>query len=100
MLGNPDTRVFVYMNGHGGDNFFKIQDTELIHSADFAKTLTEMHQKSLYKEMLFVLDTCEAFSMFEDILEVDAPNIYLLATSGLHESAVSDETDGVLNTHR
>jgi glycosylphosphatidylinositol transamidase (GPIT) subunit GPI8 len=65
MLGGPDTRVFLYMNGHGGDNFFKIQDTELIHSDDFGKTFTEMHNKGLYKELLLILDTCEAASMFD-----------------------------------
>jgi phosphatidylinositol glycan class K len=87
MLGKPDSRIFVYMNGHGGDNFFKIQDTELIHSPDFGKTLTEMHKKGLYREMFFLLDTCEAASMFE---EVDAPNIFLLGTSGKNQGAVSD----------
>ena len=91
MLSNPDSRIFVYMTGHGGDNFFKIQDTELIHSADFGKTFTEMHKKGMYKELFLLIDSCESVSMLEDI---DAPNLYLMATSGKYENAVAFLTDG------
>ena len=27
---NQDSKIFVFFNGHGGDNFFKIQDTEVL----------------------------------------------------------------------
>lgn len=27
---NAESKIFVYMNGHGGENFFKIQDTEVL----------------------------------------------------------------------
>lgn len=27
---NSESRVFIYMNGHGGHNFFKIQDTGVL----------------------------------------------------------------------
>ena len=53
------------MNGHGGENFFKIQDTEVVHSEDFAKVFNEMHVKGLYKDILLILDTCEAMSLFD-----------------------------------
>jgi len=43
-----------------------------------------------------MLDTCEAASMFDDIV---APNLFLLGTSKHGESAVSDTQDGVLNTN-
>ena len=61
---NSDSRIFMYFNGHGGENFFKIQDTDLIHSEDLAKVFNEMHIKGLYKELFMILDTCEAESMF------------------------------------
>jgi len=62
---NSESKIFLYFNGHGGENFFKIQDTQLMHSEDLAKTFNEMHLKGLYKEILFILDTCEGFSMFD-----------------------------------
>lgn len=27
---NEDSKIFIFFNGHGGDNFFKIQDTEVL----------------------------------------------------------------------
>lgn len=62
---NEKLKIFIYMNGHGGENFFKIQDTEVVHSEDFAKVFNEMHAKHLYEEVLLLLDTCEAMSLFE-----------------------------------
>lgn len=55
----------MYWNGHGGENFFKIADTDLVHSEDLAKVFDEMYLKGLYKEIVFLLDTCEALSMFD-----------------------------------
>lgn len=94
---NADSRVFMFFNGHGGENFFKIQDTELIHSEDLAKTFKEMHQKRLYRELFFVLDTCQAESLFDQVFTEDAPNLILLHTARADESALADKTDGELN---
>ena len=43
LITNSESRIFLYFNGHGGENFFKIQDTELIHSEDLGKTFNEMY---------------------------------------------------------
>jgi phosphatidylinositol glycan class K len=74
------------MNGHGGENFFKIQDTEVLHSEDFAKVFNEMSIKDLYGDILLILDTCEAMSLFE---QVEAPNILMVGTSVLGQHALS-----------
>ena len=39
LITGPNTRIFIYFNGHGGNGFFKIQDTDLVHSPDLAKVL-------------------------------------------------------------
>jgi glycosylphosphatidylinositol transamidase (GPIT) subunit GPI8 len=67
-----------------------------MHSEDLAKTFNEMHMKGLYKEILFFLDTCEGFSMFE---QITAPNIVMVASADAHESALADSVDGVLNNY-
>jgi phosphatidylinositol glycan class K len=41
--------IFVYFTGHGGENFFKIQDTEVLSSEDLAKVYEEMNIKRKYK---------------------------------------------------
>lgn len=92
---NADSKIFMYFNGHGGENFFKIQDTELIQSADLAKVFNEMNLKRMYKEVFMIIDTCQGMSLYE---EVDAPNLFLLSTSSANESAYSHQFDPTLNT--
>ena len=82
------------MNGHGGENFFKIQDTEVVHSEDFGKVFREMYIKKLYSEILLILDTCEAMSLLD---QVDAPNILMVGSSVHHQHAFSHQEDNQLN---
>ena len=91
---NADSRIFMYWNGHGGENFFKIQDTDLVQSEDLAKTMDEMHLKGFYKEMIMLIDTCEALSLYD---QVTAPNVYMIATSKHEESALASDSDPALN---
>ena len=93
---NEKTKVFIYMNGHGGENFFKIQDTEVVHSEDFAKVFAEMHTKRLYADALLILDTCEAYSLFD---QVESPDIVMVGTSVHGQHALSHHLDGALNTY-
>lgn len=58
--------------------------------------MNEMRDKHLFKEMLFILDTCEAMSMFE---ELNTPGIAMVASALNHESAIAATTDPVLNTY-
>ena len=84
---NEKSKIFVYFNGHGGDNFFKIQDTEVMQSQDLAKVYDEMHKKRKYESIFMIMDTCEAMSLFDHVL---APNLILLASSAHDESALSN----------
>mmetsp|Transcript_18441 Transcript_18441/g.31548 ORF Transcript_18441/g.31548 Transcript_18441/m.31548 type:complete len:132 (-) Transcript_18441:181-576(-) len=84
----------MFFNGHGGDNFFKIQDTEVLQSEDLSKVFNEMYLKNRYKEVLMMIDTCQAMSLFE---QVETPNLFLLGTSIKDESAWSAQPDSSLN---
>ena len=55
-----------------------------------------MHLKGLYKEMVLLIDTCEALSLFD---QITAPNLYLVATSKHDESAIAQDTDPALNNY-
>lgn len=65
-----------------------------MHSEDLAKVVHEMHTKGLYKEMVLLIDTCEALSLFD---QVEAPNVYMVASSRHDESALATEVDDSLN---
>ena len=77
---NSESKLFIYFNGHGGENFFKIQDTEVLQSEDFAKVYEEMSMKKMYKEVLMFIDTCQAMTLFDG---VDSPDLILMGTSVL-----------------
>ena len=58
--------------------------------------MDEMHLKGFYKEMVFLIDTCEALSLFD---QVTAPNVYMIATSRHDESALASDSDPALNNY-
>lgn len=93
---NKDSRLFVYFNGHGGENFFKIQDTEVLQSEDLGQVFSEMWQKGLYKETLMIMDTCQAMSLYD---AVNSPNLFLVGSSNREESAYSNQFDADMNTN-
>ncbi len=55
-----------------------------------------MHTKRLYEEVLLLLDTCEAYSLFD---QVESPNIVMVGTSVHGQHALSHHHDGALNTY-
>ena len=50
--------------------------------------------KRMYKEVLFIIDTCQAMSLFD---HVNAPNLFLLGTSKSGQSAYSHQHDHDMN---
>lgn len=50
----------------------------VVLSDEMNRALNEMYIKGRYKEILFILDTCEGSTLFDN---VDAPNIYFIASS-------------------
>ncbi len=83
----------IYMSGHGGDGFLKFQDSEEISSKDISFVVEEMHLKHRYHELLFVVDTCEASTLFDDI---SSPNVLGVASSALGESSYAHAVDNSL----
>jgi phosphatidylinositol glycan class K len=74
------------MSGHGGDGFLKFQDSEEISDIELADTFEQMWQKRRYNQMLFVIDSCQAESMF---LKFYSPNILAISSSKVGEDSLS-----------
>ena len=72
------TNVLVYLTGHGGDNFFKFQDGEELMSNDVASAFSQMYELKRYNEILFISDTCQAFTMAD---EIEVPNVFSVGSS-------------------
>ncbi|KZT62510.1 hypothetical protein CALCODRAFT_522367 [Calocera cornea HHB12733] len=90
LLTDSRSNVFVYMTGHGGAEFLKFQDNEEISAFDVADAFEQMWQKRRYNELLFMVDTCQANTMYGKIY---SPNILATGSSELKENSYSHHND-------
>lgn len=89
---NTDERsnILIYMTGHGGDSFLKFQDSEEISSFDLADAFEQMYEKKRYHEMLFMIDTCQANTMYTEFY---SPGIVATGSSAKDQSSYSHHAD-------
>lgn len=112
LLTDDRSNIFVYMTGHGGNEFLKFQDNEEISAFDIADAFEQMWQKKRcvalnilkhlhtigdgithlkccqlrYNEIFFMIDTCQANTMFSKFY---SPNILATGSSEIHENSYS-----------
>ncbi|KAF7288185.1 GPI-anchor transamidase [Mycena chlorophos] len=86
LLSDSNSNIFVYMTGHGGNEFLKFQDNEEISAFDIADAFAQMHEKRRYNEIFFMIDTCQANTMFTKFY---SPNILATGSSMLDQSSYS-----------
>lgn len=87
---DENSNIFIYLTGHGGDDFLKFQDSEEIASEDIADAFAQMFEKKRYNEIFFMIDTCEANTMYSKFY---APNVLAFGSSEIHESSYSHHSD-------
>ncbi|KAI8904207.1 peptidase C13 family-domain-containing protein [Powellomyces hirtus] len=90
LLTDDRSNILVYMTGHGGDEFLKFQDAEEISSYDIADAFGQMHEKKRYHELFFMIDTCQAASMYKQIY---SPNILAAASALTGQNSYSHHLD-------
>ncbi|KAI9199253.1 peptidase C13 family-domain-containing protein [Polychytrium aggregatum] len=90
LLTNDRSNILVFMTGHGGDEFLKFQDSEEIGAYDIADAFAQMYEKQRYHEILFMVDTCQAATLYKRIY---SPNILAAASSLKGESSYSHHLD-------
>lgn len=86
LLTDEGSNILIYLTGHGGNGFLKFQDSEEITSQELGDALEQMWQKRRYHEILFIVDTCQASSMYEKFY---SPNILAVASSLVGEDSLS-----------
>lgn len=102
LLTDDRSNIFVYMTGHGGNEFLKFQDQEEISAFDIADAFEQMWQKkrwdfllccrirsswwTRYNEILFMIDTCQANTMYSQCY---SPNILATGSSQIEENSYS-----------
>lgn len=120
LLTDDRSNIFVYMTGHGGDEFLKFQDSEEISAFDIADAFEQMWQKKRsvpvtlgprpyaimnsrtnfigkrYNEIFFMIDTCQANTMYSKFY---SPNILATGSSRIRENSYSVSSPSTLLHH-
>ncbi|KUI63752.1 GPI-anchor transamidase [Cytospora mali] len=90
LLTDDRSNILVYMTGHGGNEFLKFQDAEEIGAFDLADAFEQMWEKKRYHEILFMIDTCQANTMYTKLY---SPNVIATGSSELDQSSYSHHAD-------
>lgn len=90
LLSDDTSNILIYMTGHGGDGFLKFQDAQEISNDELSDAFEQMWQKRRYHELFFVIDTCQAESMYQKFY---SPNIVAMASSLVGEDSLSHHVD-------
>lgn len=96
LLTDPGSNVLIYLTGHGGEGFLKFQDSEEITNQELADAIEQMWQKQRYHELFFMIDTCQAASMYEKFY---SPNILAVASSLVGEDSLSHHVDPAIGVY-
>jgi phosphatidylinositol glycan class K len=91
-----DSRVLIFLTGHSGVGFAKIQDGEEFFAVDFADTLHEMFETGMYKELMWIGDTCRAASLHNQFY---SKNIVSIGSSQEKQSSYSRHGDPKLGVN-
>jgi hypothetical protein len=65
LLSDSGSNVLLYLSGHGGDGFLKFRDVSNVQSHDLSDALETMRTQQRFKEMLVLVDTCQAATIPE-----------------------------------
>lgn len=95
---NTDDRsnILVYMTGHGGEDFLKFQDAKEVSNVEIGDAFSQMWEKKRYNELLFIIDTCQAVSMYT---KIHSPNVISIASSQIGEDSLSHHSDGDIGVY-
>ncbi|KAK9324735.1 hypothetical protein V1517DRAFT_316723, partial [Lipomyces orientalis] len=72
------------------NEFLKFQDAEEVSAFDIADAFAQMWETKRYHEILFMIDTCQANTMYSKFY---SPNILAVGSSKLDESSYSHHAD-------
>ncbi|KAK9057430.1 hypothetical protein SSX86_022265 [Deinandra increscens subsp. villosa] len=90
LLSDEGSHILLYMTGHGGDEFLKFQDNEELQSHDLADAVKQMKEKRRFKELLIMVDTCQAATLFS---QLHSPGVLAIGSSMKGENSYSHHLD-------
>ena len=94
-----EDNIFLYYIDHGADGVVAMPEGKCLTSDMLIETFQKMHEKKMYKRMVYYLESCNAGTMWEE-LPTDI-NVYALSSTEPGESSwgtycpPDDEIEGV-----
>ena len=95
-LDSPPNRVFRNFADHGGTGILAMPSGRFLTQQDLLNALKEMHNKQMYKELVFYVEACESGSMFTDF--PDNLNIYVTTAANADGQGDAGVTLGMART--
>eukprot|EP00948_MAST-09A_sp_MAST-9A-sp1_P001381 g1381.t1 len=87
---DANSNILIYLTGHGGDEFLKFRDAEIISGQDLDAAFLEMQNQQRYRKILFIADTCQAATLQTTFT---ASNVLAIASSRKGQNSYSYGTD-------
>jgi legumain len=88
LTSTENDNVFIYFTDHGSDNLICFPG-KYLYADELNDALKTMHEKKLYKELVFYLEACYSGSMFKGKLPTDI-HIYTTTAANEKESSYAE----------
>jgi phosphatidylinositol glycan class K len=82
--------LFIFLTGHGGDKYMKIQYLEIFFSRHFSDSMEDAYVRDRYKQVFAIADTCSAGTLF---YTTSAKRGIFWGSSGWDEYSLSEGFD-------
>ena len=88
LTSTEEDNVYFFFSDHGSDNIIAFP-SKYLYSDELMDAFMTMHEKKMYKELVFYLEACHSGSMFKDILPTNI-SIYAVTAANPDESSWAD----------
>jgi len=88
LTSTQEDNVFIFFSDHGSDNLIAFP-SKYLYSDELISALLTMHEKGMYKELVFYLEACYSGSMFENLLPTNI-SIYATTAANSRESSYAE----------
>ena len=88
LTSTEEDNVYIFFSDHGSDNLIAFP-SKYLYSDELNSALLTMHEKRMYKELVFYLEACHSGSMFEKLLPTNI-SIYATTAANPRESSYAE----------
>ena len=88
LTSTENDNVYMFFSDHGSDNLLSFP-SKYLYADELNDALHTMHEKKMYKELVFYLEACHSGSMFENKLPSNI-SIYTTTAANPHESSYAE----------